>query len=79
MALDRHQELMLDMRQTHCACPVLAPALEAPQCDPEGQQVLEVLPGWLSQRATSITVLSDVSVSVIDVRLPARRMARTRA
>jgi len=37
MALDRHQELMLDVRQTYRACLVLAPSLEAPQCDPKGQ------------------------------------------
>jgi hypothetical protein len=45
MALDRNQELMLDVRQAGCACLVFAPPLEAPQRDPERQQVLEVQPG----------------------------------
>jgi hypothetical protein len=35
---------MLDMRQTHRAGLVLAPALEAPERDPERQEILEILP-----------------------------------
>ena len=54
MALDRNQELMLDLRQAGCDCLVFAPPLEAPQRDPERQQVLEVQPGWLIQSATSV-------------------------
>jgi len=50
-----HEQLVLDVRQSHRACLVFAPALEAPQRDPECQQVLEVQPGWLIQGATSIT------------------------
>ena len=55
MALDRNQELMLDLRQADCDCLVFAPPLEAPQRDPERQQVLEVPSGWLIQGATSVT------------------------
>ena len=55
MALDRDQELMLDLRQAGCDGLVFAPPLEAPQRDPECQQVLEVQPGWLIQGATSVT------------------------
>jgi len=55
MALDRNQELMLDLRQASRDCLVFAPPLEAPQRDPERQQVLEVQPGRLIQGATSIT------------------------
>jgi hypothetical protein len=58
------------MRQARRAGLILTPALEAPQRDPERQQVLEVLPVWLSQGATSSTVLNNSSVSVIDMRLP---------
>jgi hypothetical protein len=47
---------VLDMRQARRAGLVLTPALEAPQRDPERQQVLEVLPVWLGQGATSFTV-----------------------
>jgi hypothetical protein len=54
MALDRNQELMLDLRQAGCDCLVFAPPLEAPQRDPERQQVLEVQPGRLIQSATSV-------------------------
>jgi hypothetical protein len=56
MALYRHQELMLDMRQAYRTSLVFAPALEAAQRDPEREQVLGVQAGWLSQGATSITV-----------------------
>jgi len=55
MALDRNQELMLDLGQAGRDCLVFAPPLEAPQRDPERQQVLEVQPGWLIQGATSVT------------------------
>jgi hypothetical protein len=36
MALDRHQQLMLDVCQPGRAGLILAPALEAPQGDAEG-------------------------------------------
>ena len=55
MSLDRNQELMLDLCQAGCDRLVFAPPLEAPQRDPERQQVLEVQPGWLIQSATSVT------------------------
>jgi hypothetical protein len=55
MALDRNQELMLDVRQAGRVCLFFAPPLEAPQRDPERQQVLEVQLGWLIQSATSVT------------------------
>jgi len=50
MALDRHQQLMLDVRQADLPGPILAPALETAQGDAEGEQVLEVRPGGLCQR-----------------------------
>jgi hypothetical protein len=49
MALDRDQQLMLDVRQAGRAGLILAPALEPAQGDTEGEQVLEVLPGGLGQ------------------------------
>ena len=48
MPLDRHQQLMLDMRQAGGLGLAFAPALEAPQGDPEFQQSLEVLLGELA-------------------------------
>ena len=70
MALDGHEELMLDMRQARRVGLVLAPALETPQRDPERQQILAVLPGWLSQDATSITVLGGLDPLVAAGWLP---------
>jgi anti-sigma regulatory factor (Ser/Thr protein kinase) len=55
MALDRNQELMLDLRQAGRDCLVFAPPLEAPQRNPERQQVLEV------QRLVPALVLADPS------------------
>ncbi len=49
MALDRHQQLVLDVCQANLAGTILAPALETSQCDTEGEQVLEVRPGGLCQ------------------------------
>jgi hypothetical protein len=43
--LDRHQQLMLDVGQAFGLSLILAPALEAPQGDPELEQPFEVLPG----------------------------------
>jgi hypothetical protein len=45
MAFDGHEELMLDVREPGGARLVLAPALEPAQACPEGQELLEVLPG----------------------------------
>jgi Ca2+-transporting ATPase len=57
MALDRHEQLMLDMGQARGHCLVLAPALEAPQRDPESQQVLERLDGgWFHLTETTPVV-----------------------
>jgi hypothetical protein len=49
MALDRHQELVLDVREADLPGPVFTPALETAQGDAEGEQVLEVWPGGLCQ------------------------------
>jgi hypothetical protein len=51
VALDRDQQLVLDVGQAGLPGPVLAPALETAQGDAEGEQVLEVWPGGLGQRA----------------------------
>jgi hypothetical protein len=47
MALDRDQELMLDMSQPGLASLILAPPLEPAQAAAERQQVLEILTGLL--------------------------------
>lgn len=49
MALDGHQELMLNMGEAGRAGLLLAPVLEAAQADPKGKEVLEVAAGWLGQ------------------------------
>ena len=49
VALDRHQQLMLDVGQADRTGPILAPALKTAKGDAEGEQVLEVLPGGLRQ------------------------------
>jgi hypothetical protein len=41
-SLNRHQQLVLDVGQPGRLGLVLAPALKAPQCDPEFQQPLEI-------------------------------------
>jgi hypothetical protein len=51
MALDSHEELMLDVRQTCGRSLVLAPPLEPAQGDPERQEVLEVVLSWLNNAA----------------------------
>jgi hypothetical protein len=43
--LDRHQQLVLDVGQALGLSLILAPALEAPQGDPELEQPLEILSG----------------------------------
>ena len=48
MALDRHEQLVLRMRQARRSSLFLAPVLKAAQLDPEGQEVLDILSGWLN-------------------------------
>jgi len=64
MALDRHQQLMLDVRQADRAGPVLAPALEAAQGDAEGQQVLEFLPRGLCQGTPPSSKSPEIPMSL---------------
>lgn len=49
MALDRDQQLMLDVREADRAGPVFAPALEPAKGDTKREQVLEILPSGLCQ------------------------------
>ena len=53
MTLDRDQQLVLDMSQAYRACLVFAPSLKAAQADAEGEEVLEILAGWIGQRCVS--------------------------
>jgi hypothetical protein len=45
VSLDRHQQLVLDVGQALGLSLILAPALEAPQRDPELEQPLKILSG----------------------------------
>jgi hypothetical protein len=80
MALDRHEQLMLDMGQADRAGPILAPALETAQGDAEGEEVLEVLPGGLRQGDTPVRRSSRVSLRLpaIDRNGPNRRARSAR-
>jgi hypothetical protein len=49
MTLDRHQQLVLDVRQADRAGLIFAPALETPESDAKGEQVFEILPNRLCQ------------------------------
>ena len=53
MALERHQELVLDVGEPGRAGLLLAPVLEPAQGDPEGQEILEISASWLWQRTGS--------------------------
>ena len=53
MTLDSNQQLVLDMGQADRAGLVFAPSLKAAQADAEGEEVLEILAGWLGQRCLS--------------------------
>jgi hypothetical protein len=75
MALDRHQQLMLDVRQADRTGLILAPALKTPQGDAEREQVLEVLPGGLCQLTPPSTKFQD-SLSLLAV--DRERMRRPR-
>lgn len=58
MALDRDQELVLDMSQPGRASLILAPALEAAQAAAEREQVLEILTGHLRHTTCSAQALA---------------------
>ena len=55
MSLDRHEQLVLHMREADRRGLVLAPALETAQLDPERQEVLEILSGWLNGILLDVT------------------------
>lgn len=53
MALDRNQQLMLDVGQAYRASLVFAPPLKAAQAGAKSEEVFEVLTGWLRQNCLS--------------------------
>src|ERR1700743_1791651 len=55
---------MLDVRQADLPGPVLAPALETAQGNAEGEQVLEVWPSRLCQRALPLSEVSGALMRV---------------
>ena len=61
MALNRHQQLVLDVREADLPGPVLAPALETAQGNAEGEQVLEVWLGGLCQRTLPLSEVPELS------------------
>lgn len=54
MTLDSDKQLVLDVGQAYSASLVLAPSLKAAQADAKGEEVLEVLTGWLRQNCPPI-------------------------
>ncbi len=73
--LDRHQQLVLDVGQAFGLSLVFAPALEAPQGNPELEQPLEVLSGKPGHRHLPMCMQFPAR----DYRLVSRLRARARA
>jgi hypothetical protein len=65
MALDRHEQLVLCMRQADPSSLLLAPVLEAAQFDPEGQEIFKILSGWLNG-ITLLTAEFTATISVVE-------------
>ena len=69
VSFDSHQQLVLDVGQALGLSLILAPALEAPQGDPELEQPFEVLPGKPGHRYLPMCMQ-------FRPRLPARSVVR---
>ncbi len=78
MALDRHQQLMLDVRQADLLGPILAPALETAQGNAEGEQVLEIRAGGLCQRTLPLSKFPGAPMSLPAVGLATGETIRAR-